>query len=202
MKILNVVIAGLTLTFLSGCSCVDTQKQSKKEAEENLEKDEIAYIDSKHFFHEVKEARAIIRPINQSGVKGEVVFKKVSEGIQIVADISGLKTGLHGFHIHEFGDCGGEGGAATGGHFNPFHAKHGSPDDKIRHVGDLGNVEADKEGNAHYERIDKMISFKGETSILGRSIVVHSDPDDFVTQPTGNAGVKLGCGIIEPEELN
>jgi Cu-Zn family superoxide dismutase len=116
-----------------------------------------------------------------------------------VADVDGLSPGKHGFHVHEFGDCSGD-GSATGSHFNPTNSKHGGPDSRERHVGDLGNLVADETGYAHYERVDKIISLEGENSILGRSIVIHADPDDYTTQPTGASGTKIACGVIEPIE--
>jgi Cu-Zn family superoxide dismutase len=126
-----------------------------------------------------------------------VTFTKVPGGINIVADVDGLKPGKHGFHVHEHGDCSGTDGMKAGGHFNPTNSKHGGPDSPERHVGDFGNLEADENGHAHYERVDKLITFEGTNSILGKSIIIHADPDDYVTQPTGNAGARIGCGKIE-----
>lgn len=187
--------------FLTGCSCEDPAKKSKPRNEEkNLEKDEIAYVEVKTGEPLIQQAVAEIRPIKGEKVKGIVTFIRVPNGIQIIADLEGLTPGEHGFHIHEFGDCGGDGGAATGGHFNPDNKKHGAPDSEERHVGDLGNVTADASGKAHYERTDRVVAFEGKHSIIGRSIVVHAGKDDFVTQPTGNAGKKVGCGIIESIE--
>ena len=83
-----------------------------------------------------------------------------------------------------------------GGHFNPHNAKHGSPSDTDRHVGDLGNLIADQKGASHYEHIDKVIQLNGPETIIGRSVVIHANSDDFTTQPTGNAGSRVACGII------
>jgi Cu-Zn family superoxide dismutase len=120
-----------------------------------------------------------------------------ADGIQIVADLDGLSPGSHGFHIHEKGDCSGDDASLAGGHFNPTNAKHGGPDSAERHVGDLGNVIADKNGHAHYERLDKIISLKGPNSIIGRSVVIHSKEDDYKTQPAGNSGERIACGVIK-----
>lgn len=197
------LLTGLASIIFSGCSCTDPNRpSSNKKNDELLEKDEIAYVDVKIPASKITEARAEIRPIQQNSVKGIVTFTAVEGGIKVVANLEGLKSGAHGFHIHEFGDCGGEGAAATGPHFNPTKKKHGGPDSAERHVGDLGNIVADDTGYAHYERIDKFIAFEGPHSILGRSIVVHADPDDFVSQPSGNSGAKIGCGLIETVELN
>jgi Cu-Zn family superoxide dismutase len=103
--------------------------------------------------------------------------------------------GKHGFHVHEFGDCSMADGVCAGGHFNPTGSPHGSPDAAKRHVGDFGNLTADESGKATYKRVDKLITFSGPNSIIGRSIIVHAAPDDF-SQPSGNAGARIGCGVI------
>lgn len=148
---------------------------------------------------EVKEATAaksILHPTQGNHVTGTVTFTAVHGGVRIVADLEGLTPGIHGFHIHEFGDCSAPDGSSAGGHFNPKNHQHGGPDNPVRHVGDLGNITADAQGKAHYERIDKMLELNGKNSIVGHSVVVHSKADDFVTQPTGDAGGRVACGVI------
>jgi Cu-Zn family superoxide dismutase len=110
--------------------------------------------------------------------------------------VTGLTPGAHGFHVHEFGDCSMADGTCAGAHFNPTGAPHGGPDDARRHAGDLGNVKADESGKAIYKRVDKMLALNGPSSIIGRSIIVHAAPDDLKTQPSGNAGARVGCGVI------
>ncbi len=109
--------------------------------------------------------------------------------------MTGVPEGRHGFHIHENGDCG-ENGQAAGGHFNPSGMNHGGPDGIPRHVGDFGNITADAEGNATYNRVDALASFDGENNILGKAVIIHADPDDLTSQPTGAAGARIACGII------
>ena len=146
-------------------------------------------------------AMAIVNPKSASEVVGAVTFSEVDGGVRILADFSGLTPGKHGFHIHERGDCSAEDGSSAGGHFNPTHQKHGGPDSADRHVGDLGNLEANKFGFAHYDRVDTVITLSGENSIIGKSIVVHEGEDDLSTDPTGNSGKRLGCGVITEAEL-
>lgn len=141
-------------------------------------------------------AICILYPTEGNKTSGIVEFTETPEGIKIVANVKGLTPGKHGFHIHEFGDCSSLDGKSAGGHFNPDNKKHGSPDGSERHVGDLGNLVANKEGEAHYERLDSYISFTGKNSIIGRAIIVHSGEDDLTSQPTGNAGARLACGVI------
>lgn len=141
-------------------------------------------------------AVAVLQPTEGSSVKGIVRFKKVEDGIEITADVSGLEPGKHGFHIHEFGDIRKSDGTSAGGHFNPYNMDHGAPTDSVRHVGDLGNLMADENGNAHYERVDSVIAFSELSSILGRAVIVHSGEDDLSSQPTGAAGSRLAMGVI------
>jgi Cu-Zn family superoxide dismutase len=144
----------------------------------------------------ITEAVAVLQPTEGNVVHGIVTFTKIEEGIKVVADVEGLSPGKHGFHIHEYGDCSAPEGTSAGGHFNPDNMPHGAPTDMKRHVGDLGNLEADAEGKAHYERIDKIISFSGHHSIIGRAVIIHAGEDDLTTQPTGNAGPRVACGVI------
>lgn len=144
----------------------------------------------------VLSAVCILHPTDGSIANGIVKFIQTSKGIKITADVEGLTPGKHGFHIHEFGDCSRLDGKSAGGHFNPDGQKHGAPDEKERHVGDLGNLVAGEDGKAHYEWIDSHISFTGEKSIIGRAIIIHAGEDDLTSQPTGNAGARLACGVI------
>ena len=145
----------------------------------------------------ITEAYSTLKPTEGNEVKGKVAFIKVEGGVKVVAEVTGLKPGKHGFHIHEHGDCSAPDGSSAGAHFNPTHAQHGGPTDHDRHVGDLGNIVADEEGNARYEYIDKYLELTGPNTIVGRSVVVHADADDFKTQPTGNSGGRVACGVIE-----
>lgn len=115
--------------------------------------------------------------------------------------MSGLAAGKHGFHVHEFGDNT-NGCTSAGPHFNPTKQEHGAPDAAIRHVGDLGNIVADGSGVAKVNISDKLISLNGVNNIIGRTVVVHADIDDLgaggheLSKTTGNAGARLGCGVI------
>jgi Cu-Zn family superoxide dismutase len=145
---------------------------------------------------QVTKAICVIQPLGGSEVGGKVVFTQQRGGVEVNAELTGLKPGEHGFHVHEFGDCSMADGTCAGAHFNPTGAPHGGPDDEKRHAGDLGNITADESGKATYKRVDKMLSLNGPNSIIGRSIIVHAAPDDLKTQPSGNAGARVGCGVI------
>ncbi len=134
-----------------------------------------------------------------SKVKGLLILTEAEEGVMVEGNFMNLPPGKHGFHIHENGSCADEGKAA-GGHFNPDKVQHGyMPKDGMTHAhpGDMGNVEADGEGRANVHVFLKGTSLKeGKYAVLGKSVIVHEKIDDF-SQPTGNAGGRIGCGIIE-----
>jgi len=144
---------------------------------------------------EPTKAIAVVHPTAGNNVTGLVTFTKSGDAIKVVADITGLTPGKHGFHVHAFGDCSSSDGSSAGGHFDPTHKQHGAPDASERHAGDLGNIEADASGKAHLEWNDKVMKLSGADSIVGHAVIVHEKADDF-SQPTGNAGGRLACGVI------
>lgn len=148
-------------------------------------------------------AAAVLEPTQGNQVTGTVNFLEAPDGIRVEATIEGLEPNTtHGFHIHEEGDCSAPDGTSAGGHFNPTDDPHGGPDDPAdeRHVGDLGNLESDADGVATYDRVDDLLTVEGTTSILGRGMIVHAGADDLESQPTGDAGARLACGVIEAVE--
>jgi Cu-Zn family superoxide dismutase len=144
----------------------------------------------------VAKAVATLSPTKDSKVSGEVTFTKIEGGVKVSAHFSGLAAGTHGFHIHEFGDCSAPDATSAGGHFNPGAHKHGGPKDADHHAGDLGNIEAGADGTATLEATDATITMEGPDGIVGRGVIVHANADDFKTQPTGNAGGRVACGVI------
>jgi len=145
---------------------------------------------------EVTKAIAVLHPASNSQVMGTITFTKTGDGMKVVADVTGLTPGKHGFHIHEFGDCSAPDATSAGGHFNPTNNPHAGHDVEKRHEGDLGNIEADSSGKAHLDLTDKLMTMSGAKSIIGRSVIVHEKEDDLKTQPTGNAGGRVACGVI------
>lgn len=140
---------------------------------------------------------AVVHPTGTNKVSGTVTFTPVADGVQVHAEIAGLTPGKHGFHIHEFGDCSAADGSSAGAHFNPTNQPHAGPDATARHEGDMGNVEADASGNAKLDYVDHHISLGNDAkSAIGRSVVVHAKPDDLKTQPSGDAGGRIACGVI------
>jgi Cu-Zn family superoxide dismutase len=151
----------------------------------------------KHAAPAVTKAIAVLSPTQGNSVHGVVTFTKLEfGGVRVVATVEGLTPGEHGFHVHAHGDCSAVDASSAGGHFNPEHKDHGGPDAPVRHVGDLGNLTADVLGKATYDRIDSKLALEGPNSIIGYGLIVHEKADDLKTQPTGNAGARVACGVI------
>jgi Cu-Zn family superoxide dismutase len=151
---------------------------------------------TKPMMAKIQKAICVLYPTVGNKVMGIITFTQADSGIKVVANIQGLSKGKHGFHIHECGDCSAPNASSAGGHFNPAEMQHGAPTDIMRHAGDLGNVVANDSGKVHFEFIDNMLSFEGEYSIIGRSVIVHKDADDLKSQPAGNSGSRVACGVI------
>jgi len=145
----------------------------------------------------VQQAVAVLHPTAGHTCHGVVRFTQEGDLVKVVADLEGLMPGeKHAFHIHEFGDCSSPDGSSAGGHYNPKGHQHGLPQSPQHHAGDLGNVQADSAGKAHYEITIGYISIMSEKNpILGRAVIVHAKPDDG-SQPVGNAGARIACGVI------
>jgi superoxide dismutase, Cu-Zn family len=144
----------------------------------------------------VLRAVCVVHGTSKGKAEGVIHFVQKGEVVEINGEITGLTPGEHAFHIHEFGDCSAKDANSAGGHYNPTNKKHGAPTDAERHVGDLGNIKADGTGKAVIKMTDKVIRLSGPHSIVGRSVIIHADPDDFKTQPTGHAGDRVGCGVV------
>ena len=154
------------------------------------------YYDKSPLHNSVTKAVAMIYPTQNQKVTGVVTFNATQQGIKVALELQGLTPGKHGFHIHEHGNCNCPDANCAGGHYNPTNMPHASPVMTHRHVGDFGNIEADKDGVVRTEFLDTHITLNGPHSIIGRSVIVHEKEDDFITQPSGNAGARWGCGVI------
>jgi Cu-Zn family superoxide dismutase len=151
----------------------------------------------------VTAAIAVISPTTGNETSGIVSFSAIDGGVKVVADITGLTPGKHGFHIHEFGDISDSAKAvSTGGHYDPEGTHHhmvveaGQTDGMPHHAGDMGNLEAGADGKAHLEITLQGVSLMGEVNpIVGRAVIIHAKPDDG-GQPVGNAGGRVGQGVI------
>ena len=141
-------------------------------------------------------ATAGLQPTKGNKTEGEVTFEQLDGKVRVSAQVIGLKPDQeHGFHIHEVGDCSSGDGMSAKGHFNPYGKPHGQGAE--RHAGDLPNLKADAHGRAHLQvELDTITVTPGPASIVGRAVIIHALPDDYHSQPTGNAGARLACGVI------
>ena len=176
-------------------SCKDGKKESVEDAVEVEEVEEIVEPD-------IKEISFMLESKSGSSATGKVTFTQDGDVVKMVAELTGLEPGTHAIHIHEKSDCSAADGTSTGGHWNPTFADHGKwGDESGYHKGDIGNMEADENGNASISmKTDEWCIGCGDENkdILGKSIIVHQGADDFTTQPTGDAGGRISCGgIIE-----
>jgi len=138
-------------------------------------------------------AHADLGPASGSHVSGTVTVKPLpAGGVHLEVQATGLAPGVHGFHIHEVGDCSAPDASSAKGHFNPDSKPHGS------HAGDLPDLSADATGSAHLAADVGWLSLgEGKTGIIGRAFVIHADPDDHHSQPAGNSGKRIACGVIK-----
>jgi len=142
-------------------------------------------------------ATVTLDPASGSQAHGTVTFIRQGDGILVKAEITGLTPGQHGIHIHDKGDCSAPDAMSAGGHFNPTGMPHGGPMTEMHHAGDFGNLVADENGVVHFEQVFHGLSFEGTNSIIGRAIIVHAKADDLTSQPSGNSGARVACGVIE-----
>jgi len=147
----------------------------------------------------VAQAVAIMAPASGSLVSGRLILTPEGDGVRIRGDIGGLAPdSVHGFHVHEKGDCSAADASSAGGHFNPAGQPHGRAGHGAHHAGDIDNLIADRNGVAHVDVHVAGVSLGGgeANDVLGRALIVHAVPDDYASQPAGNAGARIACGVI------
>lgn len=188
----TLTLAAIAAVFIAGCQCAP-----KAADDTHAHHGHDHGHDHAKLWASVTRAIAVVHPTQGNTCAGTVTFTQVPQGVKVVAKISGLTPNQqHAFHVHEFGDSSATDGTSAGGHYNPEGHDHGLPDQAHRHAGDLGNLSADAAGNAHYEVTVDNITIAGMTNpIIGRSVIIHAKPDDG-GQPVGNAGARIGCGVI------
>jgi Cu-Zn family superoxide dismutase len=144
-------------------------------------------------------ATAALQPTKGNKTFGEATFEQAGDKVRVIVFAQGLRPNAeHGIHIHEAGDCSSGDGMSAKGHFNPHGKPHGNPQSAERHAGDLPSLKAGKDGRAKLDvTVDAITIGPGPASIVGRGLIIHADPDDYKTQPTGNAGARIACGVIK-----
>jgi len=182
----KIVAALLAALAAAGCSSIDAWNDNRVTVfEQSLGKPEA-----------VANVGLVAPPGSRYG--GRVSFSQHGALLLVRADITGLEPNReYGLHVHERGDCSGGAGTGVGGHFDPEGKTHGRPGREPSHAGDLPNVRSDGEGNVMYIFQTRAITLTGDSrSVIGRSVVLSRDPDDYRTQPDGNSGPPLACGFI------
>ncbi|HYX08346.1 MAG TPA: superoxide dismutase family protein [Bacteroidales bacterium] len=148
---------------------------------------------------EYPTAEAILSPASGSSVNGKVTFTQVGDSVMIVLDATGLAPGKHAFHLHEKGDCSASDATSAGGHWNPTNMPHGKRGQGQFHKGDIDNIVAGTDSTSHFEMKVSGWTIGGSdtTNILGKAVILHAGADDFTSQPSGAAGARVACGVIE-----
>lgn len=178
-----VVVGGIALVMLSACA--QKEKQTAEVAPAP-----VVVAPTK--------AQAVLKAAKGYKVKGIIHFTEEAGQMKIETMVDGLKAGPHGFHIHEVGDCSKADFSSAGGHFNPGHGEHGATTSEKRHAGDLGNLTANGKKKAYTTITASGLTMQpGAESIIGKAVVIHKDKDDLKSQPAGNSGARIACGVIE-----
>jgi Cu-Zn family superoxide dismutase len=128
---------------------------------------------------------------------GRATFTPADGGVRVHVELTGAPPGAHGLHLHQIGDCSAPDATSAGDHFNPGGHQHGGPDMAERHAGDFGNIMVGQDGTGHLELVAAGLTIdSGPNGVVGRAVVVHANPDDLTSQPAGNAGARIGCGVV------
>jgi superoxide dismutase, Cu-Zn family len=151
--------------------------------------------------HPGPSAIAVLEARSGSSVSGTVAFRQSGAIVRAHVELSGLAPGSeHGFHVHDKGDCSAPDASSAGPHFNPGSVAHGRAGGAVHHAGDLPSLVADAKGNVRAElELSGVTLEPGPTSIVGHAVLVHRDADDFTSQPAGNSGPRVACGVIGPK---
>ena len=186
-------IAVLSAVFLLTLACGGGAEQAETAAAEAPAPEEVSNEPA------AASAVATIEAKSDSGVSGSATFTEVDGQVMLTLEIAGATPGEHAFHLHEIGDCSAADGTSAGGHWNPTGDPHGQWGVDGFHLGDVGNLVVDEEGNASLTVATNLwsIGTGDDNDVVGRAVIVHAGVDDFSTQPTGAAGGRIGCGVIE-----
>jgi Cu-Zn family superoxide dismutase len=214
-KFLTIVLS-VTLTALAGCSDSDVPPGNNSSSildgepdpptsTEQVQEEDILPEEYTRAGGNTPARMAIVslQPTEGNTTSGMVAFIQANADdaqVRVVGRLVDIPQGVHGFHIHENGNCSASDATTAGEHFNPTNAIHGDREGPERHAGDLGNLTASAEQVALLDFYDDQLSFSGVNSFVGKAFIVHAMPDDLVTQPSGNSGDRIACGVIELQQ--
>lgn len=191
----NLVLAGLGLVVMAGCAKPESDRLPAQNAAETP-----AAMPPGVSATPAATANVALTPTANHGASGSLAVTSEGGVVRLSGQLSGLTPDQeHGFHVHEKGDCSAPDASSAGAHFNPTNQPHGQPDDSTHHAGDLFNVKADAQGTAMVDVRSTGLTLRdgSPTDVVGKSVVVHAMPDDYSTQPSGNSGDRIACGVIE-----
>lgn len=170
----------LTALAFGLCACAGTDSRSDADA--------------------APSAHASLASTQGQFARGDLELRQEANAVRVSGTLRGLKPeAVHGFHVHEKGDCGALDASSAGAHYNPAGAAHGNPAGPAHHAGDIPNIQADASGRASVDALIEGVSLGGANDIVGKALIVHADPDDYTTQPSGNSGARIACGVIEAD---
>lgn len=198
MKQISISFLLAATVIFSSCRNENQSAEDRVEEHTNLTQEDTT---SNQQASERKEVRVVMEAKSGSSLEGEAVFVEENGEVTLTANFSGLSEGSHAIHLHENADCSADDGTSAGGHWNPTFENHGKwGADEGYHKGDIGNFEVDAEGNGSitFSTDEWCIDCDDDTkNIIGTSLMIHDGVDDFTSQPAGNAGTRIGCGVIE-----
>ncbi len=176
-----------------------TAARNEAAARESNDDDPDAAFGTQLAAEDSADASAALEPTQGQQARGDASFIETENGVTVMVSMTGLTPGPHGIHLHENGDCSGPAAEAAGDHFDPNGSPHGAPSDtdQERHAGDLGNIEADSSGNAELEIEIEGLTIGGERGVASKALIVHADEDDLMSQPSGESGDPVACGVVE-----
>ncbi|HEX5172508.1 MAG TPA: superoxide dismutase family protein [Cyclobacteriaceae bacterium] len=146
------------------------------------------------------KAKAMIQSASGSTLTGEAIFEETNGGVKMTLTVKGATPGTHAVHLHESGDCSAGDATSAGGHWNPTHEAHGNrAGGGDFHAGDIANLQVGDDGTGTLEvtAADWTIGGDDQKNVIGKAVIIHANEDDFVSQPAGNAGARVGCGVVE-----
>ena len=193
-----------TILLASACALTLAACSSTPATRADTDADATATVDAKLATSStLSSANVNLASASGSLVSGKLSLMPMGDGLHLTGEIGGLKpNSSHGIHIHEKGDCSAADASSAGGHFNPASAAHGKVDTATHHGGDMNNISANAEGVATVDVHAKGVVLGGGAAndAVGKAVIVHADPDDYTSQPSGNAGARVACGVIEMDE--
>ena len=199
MRVIKLVFIGLFAVLFMACT--NNRENGETDTDGDLTTDEqVDSNDMDDMTSSTMTAEAMIDAKSGSDVDGTVSFKQMSNGdVMMTLSLTGLEAGTHAVHLHENGDCSADDGSSAGGHWNPTTEDHGKWGEDAHHLGDIGNLDVSDDGTANmtFTTDQWTLEAGAENSILNKAVVVHAKADDFTSQPSGAAGARIGCGVVQ-----